>query len=236
MSSTAINPARRRPSPLQLWLGVLAGLASLAALQATLLPPWPKARPLSAAAISEALRQASISAEPLASSADASLGERSHELATSAPLAWRLNAGATGQAGAELSLMRGTVRKRGNLQAALIARDRKNLKLERRRLEAGPPPVARGTIAGRDGLHTCWVGTPGAGGGYGVTSEQLTYLIDSQAQGQGHTGSVLRLIGLKPNRDHSCVLISLRSGSPAPLPAALLPLLLNALPAALASS
>ena len=60
MSSTAINPAHRRPSPLQLWLGVLAGLASLAALQATLLPPWPKARPLSAAAISEALRNGNM--------------------------------------------------------------------------------------------------------------------------------------------------------------------------------
>lgn len=231
MSSGAINSGPLRATPLQLWLGLLAGLASLAALQASLLPRWPRARPLPAAAISAALRQAGISADPLP--APAGRGERSHELATSAPLAWRLSTAATGAAAAELRLLRGTARQRDNLQTALFARDQKDFKLERRRLEPGPPPLARGMIAGRDGLHTCWVETPAAGGGYGVTAEQLTALVDSQARGR--RAWLVRLIGLQPNRDFSCVLISLRSGSAAPLPAALLPALLNALPAALAS-
>lgn len=234
MSTAAMNTARLRPTPLQIWLGLLAGLASLAALQASLLPRWPLARPLSSTAITAALRQAGISAEPLpAATADASQGQRTHELATSAPLAWRLNAESTGPAGIELRLMRGTVRRRGNLQAALIGRDRQDLKLERRRLEPGPPPFARGTIAGRDGLHTCWVATPPARGGYGVTAEQLLFLVDSQSLSWQNT--LQRLIGLQPNREHSCVLISLRSGNAAPLPTGPLPALLNALPNALAS-
>lgn len=228
-----MNTARLRPLTLQLWLGLLACLASLLALQASLLPRWPTARPLPVSAITEALLQAGISAEPVPSAADTNRVQRNHEFATSAPLVWRLSVGSTSTAGAELHLMRGSVRQRGNLQAALFTRDRKDLKLERRSLEPGPPPLARGTIDGRDALHTCWVANPHDGGAFGVTAERLMSLVDSQAR--GWRDALPRLIGLQPNRENSCVLISLRSSSSAALPPGLLPALLNALPAALAS-
>jgi hypothetical protein len=223
----SISPPRA--TPLQLWLGLLAGVASLAALQASLLPRWPRAEPLpAAAAISGVLRKAGIAAEPLPNGPDISLGARSLELASSSTLAFRLTGGGEG---AELRLLRGTARHRYNIHTAMFARDNKNLRLEQRRLLPGPPPLARGTIAGRDGLHTCWVETPSPGGSYGVTSEQLAPLVDRQAQ--GWQPALLRVIGLQPNRDFSCVLISLRSGSSAPLPPAILPGLLSALPTAL---
>ncbi|MFM7732108.1 MAG: hypothetical protein ACKO6F_01300 [Cyanobium sp.] len=220
-----MSSATPRPTPLQLWLGLLAALASLAALQASLLPRWPRARPLPAAALTAALEKAGFAAERLPASPGAAQGQRSHELALSAVLAYRL------ADGSELRLVRGTARQRGNLQAALFARDSKHLRLKQRQLLPGPPPQARGSIGGRDARQTCWVHTPTPGGGFGVTAGQLMPLVDSQAAGR--QAALLRVIGLQANRDYSCVLISLRAGNAAPLPADRFPALLRALPAAL---
>lgn len=220
MSSTPL-----RPEALRIWLGVLAGLASLAALQASLLPRWPRAKPLPEAAISQALRQAGLASSPLAEGADAGGGSRNLDFATSAPLAYRLNDGS------ELRLIRGTARHSADLQVAFFARDHKTVKLERRRLEPGPAPLAHGTIAGRDALQTCWVASRSEDGGFGVTWDQLSAWVNNQPR--DWRSQLLRLIGLQQHRDNTCVLISLRSGSANALPAGLMPKLLKALPAAL---
>ena len=220
MSSTPLQP-----EPLRIWFGVLAGLASLAAVQASLLPRWPRAQPLPEAAISQALRQAGLASSPLAEGAETEQGSRSLVFATSAPLAYRLNDGS------ELRLLRGASRLGTDLTPDLFASIHKNFQLEDSRQDPGPPPVARGTIKGRQALQTCWVATSSPGGGFGVTWMQLGSLIDNQARGL--RSKPLRLIGLQQHRDYTCVLISLRSGSANALPADLMPKLLKVLPAAL---
>lgn len=214
-----------RPTPLQIWFGLLASLASLAALQASLLPRWPRANPLPELAISQALGQAGLASSPLAEGADAGGGSRNLGFATSAPLAYRLNDGS------ELRLIRGTARHSADLQVALFARDHKSFKLERRRLDPGPPPLARGRIAGRDALQTCWVASRGEDGGFGVTWNQLSALVNNQPRGR--RSQLLRLVGLQQHRNYTCVLISLRSGRANAMPTGLMPRVLEALPAAL---
>jgi hypothetical protein len=214
-----------RPTPLQIWFGLLAGLASLAALQASLLPRWPRAQPLPELAISQALRQAGLASSPLAEGAEAGQGSRSLEFATSAPLAYRLNDGS------ELRLLRGTSRLGADLKPDLFASVHKNFQLEQSRLDPGPPPLTRGMIKGRQALQTCWVATTSPGGAFGVTWMQIGSLIDDQAKGR--RAKLPRLIGLKQHRDYTCVLISLRAGSSNVLPAGLMPQLLKVLPAAL---
>jgi hypothetical protein len=203
-------PSPQALSPLGRWFAVLAGLASLAALQASLLPRWPRAAPLEAAVIVNRLRQAGLQPEPIVLQGEQTKANRSREIAVSAPLAFRL------PGGEELRVVRGTVRHRLSLQAAAIASKSEELTLKKRRLIAGPPPSAEGRIGGRPAIQTCLVPEAPRSSPYGVTNRQLLFLVDQAAR--GWEAELRRLLGLQANRSYSCVLISLRSGGPGAVP------------------
>jgi hypothetical protein len=182
------------PNLLVRWYGVLAALACLAALQALVLPRWPRVQELRRAPIELALRQAGFLPVALPNLP----ASRSYELASSATLGYRL------QGGLQLRLRSGAVRERKNVQIAFIGRDRPELALQ----QLGNQPA----------LQTCLI--PGAPlvDAFGVTWEQVPLAVDRLAAGS--KASALRILGLQPNRSYQCVLISLRShqGEPIPVP------------------
>jgi hypothetical protein len=180
----------------------------LAALQALVLPRWPRVQELRRAPIELALRQAGFLPVALPKLPDS----RSYELASSATLGYRL------QGGLQLRLRSGAVRERKNVQIAFIGRDRPELALQQRQLLEGPPPTASGRLGNQPALQTCLI--PGAPlvDAFGVTWEQVPLAVDRLAAGS--KASALRILGLQPNRSYQCVLISLRShqGEPIPVP------------------
>lgn len=195
MSAQAI----RSPS-LQRLYGALALLATVAATRAMVWPLWPRAAELDAAAIHQALQRAGIAATPLPSGPSSRTAER----ATSRVVAFRL---ADGQ---ELRLMEGTARERFNLQTAFLSRKQPDLEIQKRAAGALPPPSFIGNQQKRLSRQTCLVSAPGWSGGFGATRDQLTPLIDQlAAREQGRSWQVL--LGLSPNRDYRCTLISVRS-------------------------
>ncbi len=184
------------------WYGTAAAVASLLAVQAIVLPRWPSARSLPAAAIRDALDRAGL-ASPTAPSPAPWAATRSYELATSAPVIVPLRDGLV------VTVMAANVRQRFNLQTTFIGLDQPGLHQKKRQRVAMPAPTAIGLTQGRASLQTCHVAGLPAAESFGVTRDQLTALIDRQFTGWP-TG-LQRFLGLRPNRDYSCTLISLRS-------------------------
>jgi hypothetical protein len=215
-------------TPLGRWYGLLATIASLAALQATLFPSWPKAGPLPEAAILQALRQAGLDPQPVKLPSSRSEGIRSQEVSVSAPLEVRLSGGE------ELRLVRGAFRQRYTLQTAGIAAKSPDLALTQRRLLAGPPPASEGIVNNRPARQTCFVPQSPLPAAYGATSEQILPLVDAASVGQA--AEIRRLIGIQANYNYSCILVSLRSPDQAPVSGSLWQRILAALPPALRES
>jgi hypothetical protein len=200
-AATSTPPA----SLLVRWYGTLAAIASLAALQALVLPRWPRAAELRPAPIERALRQAGF--QPVA--LPTLPASRSYELASSATLGYGL------PGGLQLRLRRGAVRERRNVQIAFSGRDRPELALRKRQLTVAPPPAASGRVENKPALQTCLVpGAPQANA-FGATWEELPLVMDRRAAGA--RASALRILGLQPNRSYECVLISLRSAGGQPI-------------------
>jgi hypothetical protein len=192
------------PPLLVRWYGGLATIAALLAIQAIVLPRWPTApRPLPVEQLEAGLRGENL-LDPSDRSSPGALWppQRSHELATSAPVVLPL------RGGFELTLMRGSMRQRFNFQASSIGQAQPSLNLISRRLVGTPVPTAAGLAQGRPALQTCLVEGPGLDDGFGVTREQLWTLADRLASGQ--VAGLKRVIGLQPNRSYDCTLISLR--------------------------
>lgn len=201
--------------------GALAGLACLAALQAMLLPRWPRAQELQRAPIEQALGRAGF--QPVA--LPALPATRGYELSSSTTLGYELGGGL------QLRLRRGAVRERKNVQIAFIGRDRPELSLEQRHLLEGPPPTASGRVGNQPALQTCLVPEAPGAHAYGVTWEQIPAAVDRMAGGS--RAALRRVIGLQPNRSYACVLISLRSTEGSPVSMATWHRLLDALEPAL---
>lgn len=190
------------------WYGVLAVLASLGAVQALVLPRWPRVENLATTPIEQALKRAGFTNTSLALLPPS----RSYELASSSVPGFGL------AEGRELRLVRASVRERKNMQIAFIGRDRPELALKTRQLQEGPPPTASGRVGNQAALQTCLV--PGVQGpeAFGVTWLELPLAVDRLAVGPQATAR--RILGLQQNRAYECVLISLRStdGTAIPLP------------------
>ena len=210
------------PAP-RLMLASLSGLACLAALQALALPRWPEAAPLAESAVLASLRQAGLDVRALPSSP----GQRSSELALGPRLRFQLRDGATT---ASLQLQSAQVRQRANFQLALISRGQPSLALP-----AGLPlrsdgslVYVQGPLAHQQLRQTCLVGpslamAPGASDDPGalplapgrsipmpvggVSAAQLGAAADRGATGPLVT--ISRIIGLSPNRNFGCLLVSL---------------------------
>jgi hypothetical protein len=196
-------------TPLGRWYGLLAAIASIAAVQATIFPSWPKAAPLPKAAVLKALRDAGLRPQPLELQSSKAGEIRSQEVSVSAPLVFRL------AGGEELRLVRGSFRQRYTLQAAGIAAKSPDLVLTKRLLLAGPPPASEGKIKNKPARQTCFVPHSPLPSAYGVTSEQILSLVD--AASLGRSARIRRLIGTQANYNYSCILVSLRSPDQTPV-------------------
>lgn len=212
-------------SPLGRWYAVLAVLASVAAVRASLFPSWPRATPLSMDSVLHSLRKVGLRPEPVITTAADKQGDRSQELSVSAPLVLRL------RGGEELRLVHGAFRQRYALQTAAIAAKSPDTKLEERVIFAKPAPFAEGRIKGQPARQTCFVPQAQKTNALGATNEQILIWIDSTTGGR--TAKALRMLGFIPARDYSCTLISLRSNNNTPINPLLWNQIIAALPAGL---
>ncbi len=191
------------PLPLRPWLGGLAVFTALATLRTLVLPPWPHASPLPAAASLQAgLERAGLPAVvPLPPDPP----RRDLERALSAGVGWRL---ADGQI---VRLRRAEMRRWEAFQLAAITRDLRELALERRRVEVDSQgaPVAVGELKGGRALQTCLVPGTTVPQPMGVTQEHLSELVRRRPNPPPVV--LAGLLGLRPMRSYDCVVISLQT-------------------------
>lgn len=208
------------------WLAALSLVAAAAALQALLFPSGPRVDPLPQAALQQALGQAGVAAVPLA----ARPPRRGADTSLSAQLGWSLSGGS------QLSIVQGSVRRYEELQAATLARAGAGLLLQGRRLDSPVPASASGRIAGHPAVQTCLVPQSRGLPLPGVTRAALLRASDPRRSLADLRDPQLwpaSLVSLLRPRRFSCVLVTLRSGSPRPLPPQLWTRLLPAVQAAL---
>jgi hypothetical protein len=207
------------------WYAALAALASVAAVQASLFPRWPRAAPLPEDAVMQALKQQGLRPQAIKPTDAEQQPKRSREIALSAPLVFRF------PSGEELRVARGSAHFRYSLQLASLTAPSPELSLSNRQLLNGPPPSAVGLIKGRSTQQTCFVPHALQADAFGVTAEQILQLVDSPTKG---VAAVLRrTIGLQANYDYSCVVISVRSSPDSTMSASLWRSILSALSTAL---
>lgn len=211
-------------SPLARWFAVLAALASIAAIRASLLPLWPRAEPLPEAGVVRALQLAGLAPTAVPLKEAEAKPQRDHDRALSTTLAFRF------LSGEELRLVRGAVRNPLEFDPASFGKTRKDLRLTNGK-SADPPPQRIGTIAGRPARQTCLVALSPTALGYGVDWNPLGQLVTSSAAGRA--SRMRRFLGLEATRQYACVLISLRSGGAGPVSPVLWNRLLEVLPKAL---
>ena len=185
---------------LSLWLAFLCGLALLAAARALLLPPWPRAMPLQAAALSDALRRHAGAAVPLAPVPP----QRNADRDLAAGLRWRLADGDT------LQLHAVAVRSWPDWQVAAFTTGVPALALRDRRFSPAWPGVALGQLQGRLVLQTCLVPQPSGPALPGVTREALTAAL--QRVPPTRSQRLAALLGLRPAYRLNCTLLTLRAG------------------------
>lgn len=187
-----------RTLPLRLTLALLLPVAAAAALQASVLPRWPRVAALPAAQVQ---RQLGALGMPLAAGA-LEPPWRSADLALSSLRRVGL------PQGLELQVQRLAVRQRPDFQLAMATRPwtpgRRGLALgpQRRLLQTEGGAMAVGIAQQRALRQTCLLPA-----GAGVSAEQLTALAD---QATAPPLAVLaRLLGARPNRTWSCLMVSL---------------------------
>lgn len=215
-----------RDSLLVPWLATLSLVAAAAAVQALLFPSGPRVEALPRASLQRALQQAAVGARPLAPRP----ARRGVDTALSTQLGWSF-AGTS-----QLWLVQGSVRRYEQLQAATLARAEPSLLLQSRSLDSPLPGSASGRIAGHPAVQTCLVPQSQGPPLSGVTRSALLRASDprrSLADLHDPRRWVPSLVSLLRPRRFTCVLVTLRSDSPRPLPpelwARLLPVLQRAL-------
>lgn len=212
--------------PMRRSLLLLLPIATLAALQAVLLPPWPRLRELTPAQVRQPLE--GLALEPRERAAEPPW--RNPEIALSRLHRWRL------PQGLELQVQQVAVQRRPDFQLAMATRawtpGRAGLALDpqRRLVQEHGSAWASGRLRlqGQPLVtqQTCLLPV-----GSGVTARQLGALAD---RGSDRLPLLLaRLLGLQPNRSWHCLMISLshRAADPqaSAAAAALWPRLLKAL-------
>jgi hypothetical protein len=212
-------------SPLGRWYALLATIASVAAIQASIFPRWPKASQLSSDSVLVALRQAGLRPEPVQLPTAEQQEKRSADVSLSSPLVYRF------AGGEELRIVHGAFRQRYDLQLAGFSTNNPALRLDKRSIAAGPPPFAQGWIKGHPARQTCFMPQALQADAFGATNAQILFWVDGSIEGRA--AKMRRLLGLQSNRDYDCTLISLRSGDGTPLSDRLWRNIVTALPAGL---
>jgi hypothetical protein len=186
------------PVLLRRWYFVLAGMGTLAALQAIILPKWPSATPLPQAELDSRIKAGGLNAQKLPSRPPT----RTYDLASSTQLVWKL------PDGEELTLMQGSSREQMNFQVAFLSRAEPSLQIKNRVIITNPLPLASGQHSNRPILQTCMLRGSDGRRGLGVTGEQLI-----EARSQLPSSKLQRLyevLGLKPSAMSTCVLVTLK--------------------------
>ncbi len=194
------SPALKSPFLVR-WMGVLAAVAALTAVQALFLPRWPRAQVLPSSSLQASLAAAGLDPQPLVTLPPV----RGYEKSLSPILGWRL------AGGSELRLVHGNVRQRKSFQAAFLARDRRELTLRDRQLDVPIPGSAVGLIQAKPGFQTCLVPDLSLQSGMAITADSLSLASDRRVASRLDT--IKGLLGLQPTRSFDCVLVSLRSGT-----------------------
>ncbi len=202
------SPAEACHAAFVCWLRALTLLAAVAAIQALALPRWPKVGSLNVDRLTSRLQRSGLQPSPLPPLP----AGRSSERATSPILRWRLGSGDT------LQLMDGRVRQRDNFQTAFLTRDEPSLALQGRRLNTPQPRSSSGKIGKQRALQTCLVPGVTPPQNQGVTAIELGKADDLLSRGGAAT--LQRLVGLRPNRELRCILVSLK-GREGQVPASL---------------
>ncbi|MEB3168775.1 MAG: hypothetical protein VKK97_08590 [Synechococcaceae cyanobacterium] len=198
----------RAPSALllQVWFAVLAFLALLAFGRASLLPPWPRALPLEAAAIQPRLAAAGLAPRALPPQPAA----RTEWFAISPRLVWRLSGGL------QLQLAAVAGRRWPEFQVAQVTRGIPSLSLQQRRLDVPQAGAAAGRILGRPALQTCLVPQGNAPSQPAVTAAALGDAVGRQPSSAADR--LRRAVSFQPPRRIACLLVTLTSPSTAPVP------------------
>jgi hypothetical protein len=195
---------------LKRWYIALAGLSTILALVAIVLPRWPRALDLNAKTLDSRLNSAGFQLKRLPSRAST----RSYDLASSELLIWKL---ADAQ---ELSLMRATSREIPNFQVAFLTRAQPKLQLNNRRLNSAPIPFASGHQDNKNMIQTCiLVGSKGQTE-LGVSHEQLN-LIQARFS-QSLSQRIFTFFVMAPPTRNSCIVATLSSPRNSPKPDILL--------------
>jgi hypothetical protein len=210
MNSTALRSwlAACRITPLARWMAFLAAVATLAAAQAALFPRWPKAQPLPQQRLLAAVEGTEAAISRLTLPNGERQASRNQNVALSETMAFRF------ADGEELRVLRGVARERSSFTLQTFTAKRPELNLQAGSPQGSPPRVD-GRLQGRPARQTCVVALSPTAQGFGVNEAQLAPLVDRAAQGKA--AALRRIIGLQENRNYSCVLISLRSGSSRPV-------------------
>jgi hypothetical protein len=199
-----------RMTPLAKWLAFLAAVATVAGVQAALFPRWPKAQPLPQQRLLASFENTDSEISSMTLPTKERQASRSQNVARSETLAFRF------ADGEELRMLRGVARERGSFTLKTFTTNRPELNLKGGSLD-GSPPRMEGRIQGRPARQTCVVALSPKAQGFGVNESELAPLVDRAAQGKA--AALQRFLGLQENRNYSCILISLRSGSSRPVSA-----------------
>jgi hypothetical protein len=183
----------------------LAFLATGASLQAIMFPKWPVATALPKKQIETDLQRSGLILKPL----DTFTAQRNYDIASSEALRFSMeNRG-------ELAIRRSTVREFLNFRADYINEQGKELALVNSK-PSSDPRFIEGTIGTRTALQTCMVediaSIPPI---LGVTFKQLGEPIANQKVDS--LTALKRFAGIEPNRDYSCLLITLLSDPDKPI-------------------
>ena len=186
---------------LRRWYIIMAGLTTVAALQAIIFPRWPTAKPLNQSQLDSQIKSIVQGAERLPSRPPT----RTYDFATSAQLIWKFPGGES------LTLMRGASRELANFQAAFLARADPSLQIKNRILLSSPLPVASGTQHGLPILQTCVLNESDGQRGIGVTGSQLNKARSELSS--GHMQRFYEFLGLSSSSVNSCILVTLKGTS-----------------------
>ncbi|MCT0229509.1 hypothetical protein KQ306_01350 [Synechococcus sp. CS-1324] len=193
-----------RYSLLRGWLMVTAGVAGLALLQSIVLPRWPQAS-------APGLARFNWPEVPLIPAKPLWPGGRTAGLARSTTYGFQL-AGKAAPSATRLSLTLLEPRQWRTFQLAQATAEIPLLKLRERRLKKlGENELALGTIQKEAALQTCLTTE-----GNNFVTEKAFFSLSFEKPPQTNREQLERVLGLRQNRTHRCLLVSLstaRGGS-----------------------
>lgn len=199
-------PLISSPAFLKGWLTILCLLAAVAVGRGLFFPPWPKVRDISFGSFQRQFKRVGL--DPRQQSVISQKPGFSRSF--SQTLIWRL------ASGDELLLVNGRMRDPEMFQVAALTRGLPSLEMVSRRINYPETGVATGFVHNRQAIQTCFVALPARTPSTALTRAQLKFAISPVDTTWMER---LRIIFGLPShaRNYSCLLVTLRSRSAAPL-------------------